>query len=410
MKILSHLFALLAMCELAVSLPQIVDTKNWRFDTKNVTINADSLTEIRDGQDRFYMKRLAPSKTDWVNDCYEVRSDSDKLDADFKFCYPSLHVAGMGKCGTSSVFSLLTHHADITDQNLGKEYCPKEYEGGGLYNYWKGMAPSFEAMSKQDKIYVSGCIHTSAVALMHSILKPKAVYIIIVRDPAERMWAAYNFWCDGSTEKVCNGKFDWTSPGMYRSPGMFDETLKALNYPNFQPRLRYPNSCVSLNTYYSSSIRLLEEVLQPHQLVLTSIEGVSSISSPGQPNAAFQRIERGILNVLGRKVVLEQGSLHLVNAGNDKGKVSTGTSRPVEGLYALSNYEPMLESSRIFIKQCWTECSSISQRTGWDYNCSATLYTTTLDMAARANGFLKIISEEEDDTSMEWSSSKQPLK
>jgi hypothetical protein len=213
MKILC-LFALLT--KLAVSLPQFpyIDTKKWQFDTKNVTINTDSLTEIRDGTDRFYIKRLAPAKTDWVHDCYEVRTNTAG-DADFKFCYPSLHVAGVAKCGTSSMFGMLTHHTEsITHQQLGKEYCPTE---GNLYQYWKGMAPSFEAMFSQERIYVSGiniiynthihtiytyiipltalsihtytgCIQTETVVKMHSILRPKALYIVLVRDLAERMW------------------------------------------------------------------------------------------------------------------------------------------------------------------------------------------------------------------------------
>jgi hypothetical protein len=136
---------------------------------------------------------------------------------------------------------MLTHHTEsITDPHLGKEYCPMD---GNLYQYWKGMAPSFEAMFSQERIYVSGCIHTETVGKMHSILRPKAVYIVLVRDLAERSWSAYNYWCDMNTDLLGTGG-SWTTPGMYRSPGIIDEMLKYSNYPVHLPHASvYP--CVS---------------------------------------------------------------------------------------------------------------------------------------------------------------------
>jgi hypothetical protein len=108
-------------------------------------------------------------------------------------------------------------------------------------------------------------------------------------------------------------------------------------------------------------------------IIVIHVQDVShaSYASPGVPNAihpipgpnvALQRLEAGILEVLGRRVVLEQRHLKLENSGNNKGKRgNTGKEKGQKGLYSLSNYEPMLESSRNYIKQCWTECSSISQ-------------------------------------------------
>jgi hypothetical protein len=267
-----YLFALLA--KLAVSLPQFpqIDTKKWQFDTKNVTINIVSFTEIRDGLDRFYIKRLAPSKADWVHDCYEVRNNTAG-DADFKFCYPSLHVAGVAKCGTSSMFGMLTHHTEsITDQQLDKEYCATD---GNLYQYWKGMAPSFEAMFSQQRIYVSGCIQTETVVKMHSILRPKALYIVLVRDLAGRMWSAYNYWCDPKEDLRCRGG-DWTTPGMYRSPGMFDEMLKSSNYPLHLSHDSVYN-CATQNYFYTLQLVWLEKYVPAGQLVLISLEGLSHV-------------------------------------------------------------------------------------------------------------------------------------
>jgi hypothetical protein len=142
MHILFHLFAL-AACELSVSQvqteqPQILDSSN-KYRSANVTINVDSFTEIRNESGSFFIKRLAHG-ADWVHDCFEVRKEHDILreyDAalDFKFCYPSLHVAGIAKCGTSALYNLFTnHHKSITTLGLKKEYCPLRLEHITLYS------------------------------------------------------------------------------------------------------------------------------------------------------------------------------------------------------------------------------------------------------------------------------------
>jgi hypothetical protein len=113
-------------------------------------------------------------------------------------------------------------------------------------------------------------------------------------------------------------------------------------------------------------------------IIVIHVQDVShaSYASPGVPNAihpipgpnvALQRLEAGILKVLGRRVRLEQRHLKTENSGDNKSEGENKGIRGKEGgtgkqgQYSLSNYEPLLESSRHFIKQCWTECSSISQ-------------------------------------------------
>jgi len=374
---------------LAVS--EVLDTKDWR--TTDVSITFDAFTEIVDGETgSFYIKRLEPSKTDWAHDCYEVRLDNSprayKAKAeDFKFCYPSLQIAGMGKCGTSALFDFFAHHTESITKLAGpnKEYCP---HSEGLYRYFTGMAPSFDEMYRQERIVVNGCISPPQLVPIHRILAPKAVYVFSVRDLPQQRWSAYNFWCDAYSDMVCTAGH-WTAAGMYRSPGMFDELLKAANYPDQHPANR-PGSCTSMNALYHQSFAVLEEHLQPGQLVLIALE---EMSSP-HPEPAFRRLEEGIFQWIGREVVLDGEHLHLMNSGNSRG-AGRASTKPPEGLYAISNNEPMLQSSKDLILKCWNECGRISQLTGWEYNCSQTLYTTTTDVTAMPQGFLRVVTQEE---------------
>jgi len=393
------LLCLVALLCISLAASDMLDTKDWR--TTDVSITFDAFTEIVDGEKgSFYIKRLKPSTgeliEEWVHDCYEVRLDSAPRaygKEDFKFCYPSLHIAGMGKCGTSALYDFFAHHESIsqlTRQN--KEYCPRDE---GLYHYFRGMAPSFDDMYRQERVVINGCISPAQLAPIHRILAPKSMYVFIVRDLPQQRWSAYNFWCDLYLDEVCNVKNYWTATGMYRSPGMFDEMLRAINYPD-QHRMKQNvgiASCTSMNTFYHQNFAILEEHLQPGQLVLIALE---EMSSP-HPEPAFRRLEEGIYRWLGRKVVLERAHLRLVNGGNDKGDkhVATGSTKPPEGLYAMSNNQPMLQSSKQLIMECWNECGRISQLTGWEYNCSQTLYTTTTDVTAMPQGFLRVVTQEE---------------
>jgi hypothetical protein len=71
-----RILCLLALLALSAA-EQIVNTKDWR--TTKVAIDSKSFTKIVDAEGRetsFYIKRLAPSKEDWVHDCYEVRLEN----------------------------------------------------------------------------------------------------------------------------------------------------------------------------------------------------------------------------------------------------------------------------------------------------------------------------------------------
>jgi hypothetical protein len=147
----------------------------------------------------------------------------------------------MGKCGTSALYDFFAHHdsiSQLTRQN--KEYCPR---GEGLYHYFRGMAPSFDDMNRQERVVVNGCISPHEIMPIHRILAPKAVYVFSVRDLPQQRWSAYNFWCDLYLDEVCNGKNDWTATGMYRSPGMFDEV------PITPPLSIYIHLLTHINTY-----------------------------------------------------------------------------------------------------------------------------------------------------------------
>jgi len=377
-----RILCLLALIALSAA-EQVVKTKDWR--TTEVSIDSKSFTKIVDAEGRetsFYIKRLAPSKEDWVHDCYEVRLDNTGSASDYKFCYPSLHIAGMAQCGTSSLFQFFAQHEPIA-AHLGKEHCPST----GLYDYFKSMAHAFEGMFAQKNVMAIGCINPDMLMLIHRLIAPKAVYVFSIRDLPQQRWSAYNFRCDIYTDKDCTGVHDdRAGQGMYRSPGMFDEMLKSENFPD-QHLLRLDYSCQSLNTLYHRSFSPLQQYLQPSQLVVISLD---QISSP-HPEPTLRRLEAS-MQWLGRNVTLDQKHLP-VNTRHEANK----TQKHTEGLYPISHNQPMLQSSKDYIYQCWNECGRISQLTGFKYNCSTTMYTTTSDEEAISSHFVKTVSEKDND-------------
>ncbi|KAJ1441056.1 hypothetical protein B484DRAFT_390938 [Ochromonadaceae sp. CCMP2298] len=121
---------------------QVLDANEWR--TADVPIKDDFVQIIDGDYSSFYIKRLVPTSVDWVSDCYEVRLTLDKppkrpgvflrlwnwlwgikrpppVNGMYRFCYPSLHVAGMGKCGTSAIFQFFGDHTQYIAAKLGTD-------------------------------------------------------------------------------------------------------------------------------------------------------------------------------------------------------------------------------------------------------------------------------------------------
>jgi hypothetical protein len=315
--------------------------------------NAQQFTNHNDTDGTMFQLRLLPKAPRQVGSCYELKSDSEE----FNFCYPAIHVAGVAKCGTSAMYEFLVEHKGLVKAHpTNKEFCPD----GSLVRYLKAFQSH---LGDSGEIYVNGCIRTSKLQQIHNVLKPEAAYILTVRSMADRLWAAYNFWCDTAFDENCTiGK--WTKDGMYRAPEIFHELLMSRSSPRGRP---YQPSCLALGKIYTNTIRSFQasQMQPPHVLTM------DALSLPGKEEHLL-RLQDYLNAQLGTNITLDPAHLHRVNTGDHKGAGNIDTATPAheDGQYKLSGYRHMLPETVAYIAGCWTECNSISALTHFNFNCS----------------------------------------
>lgn len=133
----------------------------------------------------------------------EEGHDKATLSSEFSdFCYPTVLVAGFPKCATSFLFHALSKHPNILPTRR-KELCL----GGPLSETWPKLIsylPSVEdTAASGGQIVMTGCLHLGANirAVKELCVPPSQVKVIfLVRDVADMLWAAYNYWCNVDTD------------------------------------------------------------------------------------------------------------------------------------------------------------------------------------------------------------------
>lgn len=145
------------------------------------------------------------------NSCFTVKQLSTPSSSALSdFCFPSVLVAGFPKCATSFLYHALSKHPNILPTRR-KELCL----GGPLSETWPkftSFLPSIlettlsSASSLEGKLVMTGCLHLGANirAVKQLCIPPtKTRVIFLVRDAADMLWAAYNYWCNVDTDDSC---------------------------------------------------------------------------------------------------------------------------------------------------------------------------------------------------------------
>ena len=356
-----------------------------QFDVRKIgvtltesSVNFDNFTTVTDHDgSTFSLKKLnLPTR----RSCYELKKNEEIT----RFCYPSIHIAGIAKCGTSAVYAFLANRSEYIKpaHHLEKEYCPY----ASYYEYFKGMKNTFksldESIEEQKLLYVNGCIHPHMLYVLHKLLVPNAVYIVSVRHFAERTWASYNFWCNELMDAPCKAG-DWTNNKMYRSPAELDQILRAANFPN-RAKSRNGNfqmTCTDMHNYYLNILHPLQMVGHVPPLIVS----IDALSSPQHVHQQMHRMEAYLNSNLGIALQLNETGMAHVNAGNKRGMHSVqttdssgggGGSSLLRGTYKMSKFQPMLESTTAYINSCWKECKEISVLSDYAYNCSSVILQT----------------------------------
>lgn len=142
------------------------------------------------------------------------------------FCLPNVYLAGFPKCGTTFLYSLITSHPLFAkphskEGNFWREFVKTAdplYKKLDVLHYLFHCKPAANQIeTSEKKLTIDGSASTvfaspntgvsleKDVCILPSLLSkvlPDAKYIIIMRNPVERLWSDYWYFCAKSRWKV----------------------------------------------------------------------------------------------------------------------------------------------------------------------------------------------------------------
>lgn len=269
-----------------------------------------------------------------------------------RYIMPDINIIGIAKCGTSHMYGLIKSHPGVVA--VPKEWCPVTRESP-VEIYVQELTQAIEDLRERDRsgesLSLNACVNPGQTLLYVDFIKrshlggprhrpPK--YILLVRDPADLLWASFNFWTNPA-DTVTNPPGYWTTQENHRTPEYFHELLLAGG--------SIIGSYVLTNdffrTYYDldSVERLIQEEGAENLLVLDSrrMEGGSSefihdlAAFTGLDPAGFARDVAHHRTNSGFKMVLRGAE----NVEHEP--------QLLNGVYEVSGMRPMLLKSRHFI-------------------------------------------------------------
>jgi hypothetical protein len=261
-------------------------------------------------------------------------------------CLPSILVLGFPKCGTSALYGLLHLHPS-TLGTVHKEYCIHEND---IVAYLKGL-PSPEKV--QGKVLISGCLLSTTAQQIFQFLKPKSIKaLFMIRDYAERAWAAYNFWCDPRIDFKCEKPAQWVTENHYRSPEMFHEIILA-QHQHIPLNLWFPTFLQEAPRYYQDNIHLYAEMIPPQDLhVIDSNQLETSPDIVWKEIAEF--LNHSLISSTAFHPQIEQFRSRRYNTQQNKGDANYEPSEKYQSQrYSISGNRSMLPRTREILTEHW---------------------------------------------------------
>ena len=277
-----------------------------------------------------------------IPNCYSLRRNAASPTT--IHCLPSVLVAGFPKCGTSALYGFLELHPS-TIGTRHKEYCIRGNEN--LVDYLRGLPGPQEI---NGKVLISGCLLFETLREIVRLKPDSLKVLIIIREFAERSWAAYNFWCYPEVE-TCEKDSDWATKNNYRSPEMFNEIVLAQDR-NISLKLWFPSLLLEAPDFYQSRISRYTDIIPQQDLHI--IDSKQLESSP-------EVVWKGISDFLNLPLLISSSHPRIevfrsrrYNTQNHKGEDNFQSSRGYQSqLYPISGNRPMLPKTREILNAHW---------------------------------------------------------
>ena len=276
--------------------------------------------------------------------------------SEFADRYPSLHVLGFQKCGTSQLYSFLSNHKDVlpAESRKGqKEWCPKYIHGKDSTIRMNPSLYFSPLHSTSSHLTANGCLddHLDESLCLHSCVAPHlahpAKYFLVVRDPAGARWSWYNFFqnsmdgWDGVARNGADGRMaDWAASGRdYRSPELFHELASAQGMVKNNPFQVQPTV-----SYWLDMIRRVQRHVGPQNLMVLHTAMLDDVNVHKRIAAFAGLSEGGFPNM--SHVRLNSGS-----RDSSRGEANSQGSAALEGVYEVSGFRRMLDKTRELINE-----------------------------------------------------------
>jgi hypothetical protein len=217
-----------------------VRTSDWWEVTHPVL---KEFREDRPSVEAYYLRKYTLDNQ-FIHSCYEyklvIRETHSTLRSG-SFCYPAILVSGAPNCSTSALYQLIRTFPNVRTFYT-KEICLEYYVGQKLHNFFD-MLTSIPLESLQiNQVILNGCILLKSNLFIREILhNPNSFYIVLVRNYADWLWSAYNYWCDVNRDQQCDVGTQWIVPGLHkRSPEDFHQEVIKYRVNNTKIKRKLP--------------------------------------------------------------------------------------------------------------------------------------------------------------------------
>jgi hypothetical protein len=216
-----------------------------------------------------------------------------------------------------------------------KENCPIT----SFYSFFNTLWPANSTVLSP-QLELNGCLAAETMAFLHHLLGPNAAYIYMVRDSADFLWAAYNFWCMPSFEQCKPG--EWASKNSVRSPQHFHHYITFLS----------EKSCHNINGLFSNDIKRFA-ASSFNTGVMPVVISINALEDEDRSSAQLLRIEQHLNKELRMNISMDTKSFLRVNSGaffDNRGGSHVAKEEIKDGTYEISGFQPMLPISAEFIQ------------------------------------------------------------
>ena len=271
--------------------------------------------------------------------------------------HPDIQIVGMPKSGTSQMYQLLAKHKDV--RALRKEWCPTLNSLQDNFDFSREVTKSIQELHAQHGPNIktaSACINPRLSAGIFDFLLKQSVqplpnmrplpntpkFIYLLRDPADLLWASFNFWTVPS-DSLENIPGRWTSKENFRTPEYFHVFLES------EGRIKGSYNLTLGYLLEKYMLNWLDELIskagRENVLVLRS----SDLEGPNVDTFIERFAKQVGLSVEGFDQKVLRGRTNSGLAYDTRGAHNFVRNLTTTGVYEISGFRPMLPKTRAMI-------------------------------------------------------------